>query len=242
MPRPPAPQVKPVASRGPSMGLIGGVVVLAVLLIAALVWAATRGSGLDATGSTSTLPEGGGVSVGPGVDADVMQIRVYEDPQCPWCARLENSIGQGLDDLVASGEANVTYQIMSFLDGGGSDRSSSRAANAMLCADEAGRFTAFHGELFADPAAQAHQGYTDDQLMGWARSAGISGDAEDTFATCIAEEPHQDYVRDMQERANKDGVTGTPTVFVNGEELSNEEISLLLEDGSQLEQVLQSHA
>ena len=51
-----------------------------------------------------------------------------------------------------------------------------------------------------------------------------------------------DWVKRAEDQASKDGVTGTPTVFVNGEELSNEEISLLLEDGSQLEQVLQSHA
>ena len=78
MPRPPAPQVRTV-SKGPSTALIGGVVLLVVVLVAALVWAATRDAGgLDSQGTGSTLPEGGGVSMGPGTDADVTQIRVGE--------------------------------------------------------------------------------------------------------------------------------------------------------------------
>ena len=125
------------------MTLIGGVVVLVVVLVAALVWAATRGSGdLASTGSSSTLPEGGGVSMGPGTDADVPQLRMYEDFQCPWCGVLENSVGSALVQKIEAGEINVTYQIMSFLDGSLRNDSSTRAANAALCADDAGAFEA----------------------------------------------------------------------------------------------------
>lgn len=241
MPRPPAPPVKPISKGGPSMGLIGAVVALAVLLIAALVWAATRGGGLEATGSSSTLPEGGGISVGPGVDADVMQIRVYEDFQCPWCGRLENSIGEGLEAKVEAGEANVTYQIMSFLDGSLRNDSSTRAANAALCADDAGIFSPFHASVYANMGTEG-TGYTDAQFVSWAGDAGLSGAALDTFTSCVSDQPHADYVTDMQERANKDGITSTPTVVVNGDTLSQQEMSILLEDPSQLEQILQAHA
>ncbi len=241
MPRPPAPPVKPVSSRGPSMGLIGGVVVLVVALIAVLVWAATRGSGLDAVGSTSTLPEGGGVSVGPGVDADVTQVRVYEDFQCPWCGQLEASIGEALTDKAVSGEINVTYQIMSFLDSVSSDRSSTRAANAALCADDAGAFVPFHASVYANQPPEG-QGFTDDQFVGWAQDAGLSGADLDTFRSCVADIAHEDYVQAMQERANKDGVTSTPTVVVNDTTLSQEELRRLLEDPTSLEEILAAHS
>lgn len=241
MPRPPAPPVKQVAARGPSMGLIGGVVVLVVALIAVLVWAATRGSGLDAVGSSSTLPEGGGVSVGPGVEADVTQVRIYEDFQCPWCGRFEASVGEALTEKALDGELNLTYQIMSFLDPVSSDRSSTRAANAALCADDAGIFVPFHASVYANQPPEG-QGYTDDQLVQWAKDAGLDGAELDTFSSCVQDLEHEDYVEAMQERANKDGVTSTPTVVVNGETLSNEEMSTLLEDPSALEDVLASHS
>ena len=241
MPRPPAPPVKPVSSRGPSMGLIGGVVVLVVALIAVLVWAATRGSGLDAVGSSSTLPEGGGVNVGPGVDADVTQVRIYEDFQCPWCGRLEASVGQALSDKAVAGEINLTYQIMSFLDGVSSDRSSTRAANAALCADDAEVFVPFHAKVYANQPPEG-QGFTDDQFVQWAQDSGLSGGDLDTFRSCVADLTHEDYVQAMQERANKDGVTSTPTVVVNGTTLSNDEMSQLLQDPSSLEDILAAHS
>jgi protein-disulfide isomerase len=237
MPRPPAPQVKPVRSGGPSPALIGGVVVLVVALVAVLVWAATRGSDLDATGSSSTLPEGGGVSVGPGVDADVTQVQIYEDFQCPFCGILERSIGEQLTQMAEAGEINVTFTIMSFLDGNLGNDSSTRAANAALCADDAGVFVPFHASVYANMGEEG-QGYTDEQFVQWAQDAGLSGGELDSFRQCVADEPHMAYVEAMQERANRDGISGTPTMVVDGRTLGNEEMSQLMQDPGALEAVL----
>ncbi|MGD8201169.1 DsbA family protein [Ornithinimicrobium sp. W1679] len=240
MPRPPAPQVKPVAARGPSAGLIAGVVVLVVALLGVLVWAATRGGDLEAVGSSGTLPDGGGVSVGPGLDADVPQVRIYEDPQCPWCGRLENAIGEDLAELIEAGEVNVTFQIMSFLDGGLGNDSSTRGANAMLCADDAGAFLPFHEELYGNMPASEGQGWSDEQLVGFGEQAGIEGEALAQFESCVADQTHAEYVQDMQQRANEDGVSGTPTVFVDGEELPQEDLSRLLQEPGALREVLEA--
>ncbi|MFK5635360.1 MULTISPECIES: DsbA family protein [unclassified Ornithinimicrobium] len=242
MPRPPAPQVTPVRSGGPSMALIGGVVVLIVALIAALVWAAARGSDLDAAGSSNALENGGGISVGPGRDADVPQIQVYEDFQCPWCGVLEGSIGEGLTERIAAGEINVTYQIMSFLDGSLRNDSSTRATNAALCADDAGAFLPFHAAVYAGQPQEEGVGFTDEQLLGWGEDSGITGDALETFASCTENLEHADYVEAMQQRANEDGVTGTPTVVINGETISNEEMQALMGDPSALDGVIEAHS
>lgn len=238
MPRPPAPPVKTV-STGPSMGLIGGVVALVVLLVAVLVWAATRGGGdLESGGSPNALPEGGGVVVGPGVDADVTQVRMYEDFQCPWCGVLENSIGSELAERAQAGEITVTYQIMSFLDGSLGNDSSVRAANAALCADDAGVFPAFHGSVFANQPAEEGTGFSDEQFTIWAADAGLAGQELTTFEQCVQDRPHTGYVEDMQARANRDGVTGTPTLVVDGETLGNEDMSRLMQDPAFLDEVL----
>lgn len=242
MPRPPAPEVRPVSAGGPPVALIGGVVALVVILVGVLVWAATRdGEPLEAQGSRNALAQGGGVVVGPGVDADVPQVRVYEDFQCPWCGRLEASVGDALTDKAEAGEITVTYQVMSFLDGQLRNDSSTRAANAALCADDAGAFVPFHASVYASMGEEG-DGYTDEQLLGWGEDAGLAGAELETFGSCVAEGTYTGYVEDMQERANRDGVTGTPTVVVDGTELGTEELSTLLEDPTALDAILQAHS
>ena len=116
------------------MGVLGGVVALVVILIGALVWVATRGDDLQAVGSANTLPEGGGVTVGPGVDADVTQVRVYEDFQCPVCKQFEQVTGPLLKQQVESGAITLVYRPFSFLDenGGSPNDYSKRATNAAI--------------------------------------------------------------------------------------------------------------
>lgn len=240
MPRPPAPQVKPVSSKGPSGVLIGTVVVMVVALIGALVfWAATRGEDLEATGTSNALPEGGGVAVGPGIDADVPQVHIYGDPQCPWCGVLENSIGEAMADKVGSGDVGLTITLMSFLDGRVPGENSARAVNAALCADESGVFLPFYQQMYATQP-QEGAGWTDEQLVALGEQAGVTD--TDTFASCVAERPHADYVEAMQNRANQDGVSGTPRMFVDGTQITDEEMSGLMEDASTLDAVIANHA
>lgn len=246
MPRPAAPEVKPVSSRGPSGILIGGVVILAVALIAGLVWAATAQRGdlsgdLGAEGSATALAEGGGISQGPGAEADVTQVHVYGDFQCPWCGVLENSVGQALEDKVQAGEINLTVTLMSFLDGRLPGENSVRAANAALCADDAGAFLPYYQGVYAQQPEEG-EGWSDEHLVGLAEQAGIGGGELDTFRSCLDERTYQDYVGDMQQRANQDGVSGTPRMFVDGTQISDEEMQALMEDPSTLDAVLAAHS
>lgn len=241
MPRPTPPPVKPVTRSGPPAALIGAVVALVVAIIAVAVWAATRGGSLDSAGSANALEEGGGIVAGADLDADVPHLRIYEDPQCPWCGVLENSIGPALAEKIEAGEVSVTYQIMSFLDGSLRNDSSVRATNAALCADDAGIFKPFHASIYANQPAQEGAGFTDEQFLAWAQAAGLQGGELDTFTQCVADVEHQDYVADMQERANKDGVTGTPRLFVNGTQIADTDMQRLMQDPSALDEVIGSH-
>ncbi|MFX0538746.1 DsbA family protein [Ornithinimicrobium sp. Y1847] len=243
MPRPPAPEVKPV-SQGPSSALIGGVVVLVVALIGVLVWLAIRsGDSLESSGSANALSQGGGISSGPGVDAGdgVTQVHVYGDFQCPFCGDLEVAVGEELEQKVEAGEVNLTVTLMSFLDGRIAGENSARAANAALCADDAGAFLPFYQDLYtAQP--QEGQGWSDEQLVATGEAAGITGGDLDTFSSCVAERPYQDYVDDMQQRANQDGVTGTPRMFVNGTQISDDEMRGLMERTIDVDTVLATHS
>lgn len=242
MPRPPAPQVKPVSTRGPSGVLIGSVVVVVIALIAGLVWAVTRdGADLSAVGAANTLPEGGGVSTGPGLDADVPQLHVYGDFQCPWCGVLEQAIGEEVKEKVAADEVHLTTTLMSFLDGRIPGENSVRAANAALCADDQGAFLPYYGQVYANAPEQG-VGWTDEQLVAVGEQVGIDGDDLDTFRSCVADRTHEEYVQAMQERANRDGVTGTPRLFVNGTQITDEQMSGLMEGRVSLDEVIAAHS
>ncbi|WP_151523270.1 DsbA family protein [Serinicoccus kebangsaanensis] len=239
MPRPPAPDVKPVSSSGPSLPLIGGVVVLVVALIGGLVlWAVSRSAGLGAEGSANALPEGGGIQVGAAPADGAPQVQLYEDFQCPWCGVLEQSVGASLSERAEAGEITATYTMMSFLDDNLGNDASHRAANASLCADDAGAFLRYHGAVFAGQPEQEGAGWTDEELIGFAGTAGIEGEALETFTSCFEDDTYGDYVDDMQERANRDGITGTPRMLVDGSEVRETQMQSLMSDPATLEDLL----
>lgn len=243
MPRPPAPQVKPVSSKGPPGVLIGAVVVLVLALVAGLVWAVTRdGADLSAGGSAHALPEGGGISLGPDPEADVPQLHVYGDFQCPWCGVLEDAIGESVQEKVQAGEAHLTVTLMSFLDGRIPGENSVRAANAALCADDQDAFLPYYQQVYVNRPAEQGAGWTDEQLLSFAGAAGIDGSGLDTFTSCVADRPYDDYVHAMQERANRDGVSGTPRLFVDGTLITDEEMQGLMENQVTLEEVIAAHS
>lgn len=241
MPRPPAPKATPARPGGPPIVLIGAVVVLVVALIAVLVYLAVRGDGLEATGSADTLPSGGGLVVNTDAPDEAAQVHVYEDFQCPFCGLLERSAGETLFAAADAGEIELAYTFMSFLDRLSDDQSSSRAANAALCANDAGVFADWHAAAFA---AQPEEGvgYADAVLTGFAEQAGLGGGELDDFSTCLTEQTYDDYVTDMQEAANQAGVSGTPTVEINGDRLDDAELTRLQQDPSSLTEIVQAHS
>ncbi len=244
MPRPPAPKLPPPRT-GPPPVLVGAVVAMVIAIIAVVVYVVLRPDPVDSgtdgaavTGgasSPSSLPNAGGIRVGEAGD-DVPQVHIYEDFQCPWCGLLETVSGEAFTEAALAGDIQLTYTLMSFLDGNLGNDSSLRAANAALCADDQGSFVEYHAAVFAGQPAEEGQGWTNEQLIGFAEDVGVS-DLE-TFTQCLQDGTHNDYVTDMQTRANQDGISGSPRVFIDGEQLSNEQMQALMSDPTALTAIL----
>jgi protein-disulfide isomerase len=66
--------------------------------------------------------------------------------------------------------------------------------------------------LFAEQPPANSAGLPDDRLIALGRQAG----AGDEFAECVRSERYADWTRSVTEAASQAGVTGTPTVLVNG--------------------------
>ncbi len=202
--------------------------VIAVLAIVGVVIGtviAKNTSGGSDTVAAGSLPEGvtesgGGItterakagSTGPVVD-------LYEDFQCPACEQLEQVLGPKLRELETAGTIRLRYHVLTFLDRNLGNDSSARSANAAMCAADEGRFGAYHDVVYANQPEQEGKGWTDAQLEAFAQQAGVTGSALTSWQACVKDKTHEAYIESVQSASDTSGVTGTPTVMVDGKKL-----------------------
>ena len=191
--------------------------VAVVVVVAAVVVFANRDSGGSAK-TPAGLTADGAVRFGE-EDAPVV-VQVVEDFQCPVCREFESVAGDLLAQYRDSDDVAVEYRPIAFLDEMTSTDYSTRALNASMCVlDESGRdsWRRFAKSLFEQQPAEGSAGLPDRDLIDLAADAGASGDA---IESCIEDRPYDGWAADTTQRTFDAGVTGTPTVFVNGEKLN----------------------
>ena len=211
---------------GPNKIVVATVVV--VLVIAAVVTAVVLGSQGKKEASTaggSLLPKGAaamgsGIVVNPGAPPNVPTLDLYEDFQCPVCGDFERIFGVQLADMVNSNQLKLVAHTLSFLDDNLRNDSSNRAANAAACAADAGKFLQYHAATFQGQPEKEGTGYTDTQLRQFAAAAGITGPTLTTWETCYSGKAHNQWVESVQTQSEKDGVNATPTLKLNGKDVS----------------------
>jgi protein-disulfide isomerase len=197
--------------------VLGGVAV--VIALVAVIVVQTQRTGTSADAPAPANADGTVVSVGS-TEAPVT-VDLYEDFQCPNCKTFEDESGSMLAQLVADGTVQARYHGMAFLDTSANDDYSTRALNAaavVVATAGPDAFQTFHDLLFANQPAEGGSGLTDDQLVAYANQAGASGG---TVEQDIRDLTYGDWVATATDQASKDGVTGTPTVFVDGEPLAD---------------------
>jgi protein-disulfide isomerase len=188
-------------------------VVVVVLLVGGGIgfqwWRTARSPSVPAASSTGagfapvTLVDGKPLVLGKAGAPVVVQL--YADFHCPHCADFEERMGPAIAEQQDAGRVSVELYPMSFIDAG-----STSAANAMACAAENGFGQPYYSGLFANPTLR----WNDQQLVDLATKVGVS--APEGFASCVTSDAHQDWVTSINATAKANGVTSTPTVFVDG--------------------------
>ena len=154
-------------------------------------------------------------------------VEVYVDYQCPYCQRWETEIGTALmERALQPGSGLVVKQYnMAFL--GEANRSlnppgaSARAASAAACVLEGAgvdAFVAFNTAVFAAPGGSDPATRFDAESL---RSLAGGIGADDETLACIEEGRFIPFVAATTRAAFARGVTGTPTVLVNGKPLQD---------------------
>ncbi len=198
-----------------NLAITGAIVAVALVVLVVAFLAARAG---DTSGDEAEAPRGvDGYAVPVGSADAPTTLRIYEDPQCPICREFEAAVGEKLAKAIEAGDVRVDYRIVSFLDQASANQYSSRAANALMAVqDTAGpeAFAALHATLFQNQPEEGTAGPDNDQLVAWAVEAGAP---ESEVRPLIEDGAFDQFVVNATDRMSRDGVTGTPTVLIDGE-------------------------
>jgi protein-disulfide isomerase len=147
--------------------------------------------------------KGAGAALGP-ANAPIELVE-FSDFECPYCRRAAPSVKQIVE---AYGDrVRLVYRHYPLPQ----HPNARPAAEASLCANEQGKFWAYHDRLFADPAKITEAG-----LKQTAKDVGLDAGR---FDTCVDSHRFRDAVDADLKAGLAAGVSGTPAFFINGRPL-----------------------
>lgn len=129
---------------------------------------------------------------------------VYSDFECPFCAEFAATMKKIENEF--SGKIAIAFRHYPLA--GHPD--AKKAAEASECAAEQGRFWEMHDKLFADNLAGR---MSVEQFKQDAADLGLD---QNKFNQCLDSGQYAEKVSQEKAEGDKAGVTGTPTIFING--------------------------
>ncbi|MFI5767167.1 thioredoxin domain-containing protein [Streptomyces sp. NPDC051658] len=199
--------------------------VVGVLALAAVVGviAANSGGKTDKSEAGPAVAPSGAIgkdslAIGVGADNAPSTLTIWEDFRCPVCAQFENAFRDAIHQLENTGQVKVEYHLATLIDGNLGGSGSLRAANAAACAQDAGKFPAYHDVLYRNQPQE-----TDDAFGDNAKLIELSGKVPglDTpgFRSCVDDGKHDSWVKKSNTAFQNGGFQGTPTALLNGESI-----------------------
>ncbi|WP_144673274.1 DsbA family protein [Arthrobacter sp. U41] len=206
----------PVADEGPTPAngnVYGGVTLLANTEVAKTEPATVNVADIPAPAATPPA-----TVTAPGAEAEAgkpVKVVLYIDFICPVCKNFETQYNETLTSLRNEGKITVEYRPLGFLDTRSTTNYSSRAANAAACVvnESPEKYADFVNVLFEKQPAEGGAGISDDDLKTMATDVGAK-----SIETCVDEKTFRPWVKYTTQQAASIGITGTPTVFVEGEQ------------------------
>ncbi|MFD9443963.1 DsbA family protein [Streptomyces sp. NPDC060006] len=203
--------------------VVGGAVV-AVLGLAAVIGVLAANSGKDEadTAGPLTAPSGANgddsLAIPAGKESAKSTLTVWEDFRCPACKSFEDAYRATIHELTDAGQLKVEYHLATLIDGNMGGSGSLHAANAAACAQDAGKFTAYHDVLFENQPAETDDAYAKNSKL--IELAGkVDGLTTDPFKKCVEDGTHNSWVAKSHKAFQSGNFSGTPTVLLNGKNI-----------------------
>ncbi|MEV0533880.1 thioredoxin domain-containing protein [Kitasatospora sp. NPDC050463] len=209
--------------------IVVGVSIVAVLALAGGTTLAINAAGGDTSSTASTAAEPTALVVPAnttGPDGTVIvygkadaahTLQVFEDFRCPVCKSFETTNGETVRKLADDGTVKVEYHLAAFLDknlGGKGSRTALAAVGAALN-EGVDKFKQFHDVLYANQPDEREDGFGDvNHLLELADQ--VPGLKTDAFVKAVTERTYGPWAKKVADAFNDSGVTGTPTVKLDG--------------------------
>ncbi|MFJ6622778.1 thioredoxin domain-containing protein [Kitasatospora sp. NPDC091335] len=164
-------------------------------------------------------PDGTVITYGKADAPHTMEI--YEDFRCPICKHFEAANSETVKKLTEDGQIKVEFHLAAFLDknlGGKGSRTALAAAGAALN-EGVDQFKAFHDVLYANQPDEREDAFGDvDHILDLAGQ--VPGLKTDAFVKAVTDRTYAPWAAKVSDAFNGSGVTGTPTVKVDGKTIS----------------------
>lgn len=138
--------------------------------------------------------------------AGARELVVFQDYECPFCRQLEPELESALQKDAALADLKVTIKQFPLPQ----HKGAFDAAVAVECASEQNQFRSMHELLVAN------QDHSSDGLDKTASQAGLN---LTKFHECTTGDAARAQIRLDMEEARKNGVEGTPTLFLEGQQI-----------------------
>ncbi|WP_172638751.1 DsbA family protein [Streptomyces tailanensis] len=201
--------------------LIVGASVVCALGLAAVIGVAAANAGKDDAEASGPVvaPSGAngedGLAIPVGDAGAKSTLTVWEDFRCPACKSFEDAYRSTIHELTEAGRLKVEYHLVTLIDGNMGGSGSRKAANAAACAQNEGKFAAYHDVLFENQPAETKDEFAgDSKLIDLAKK--VEGLDTPAFRSCVEDGRHNSWVAKSNEAFRKGKFSGTPSVFLNG--------------------------
>ena len=142
-----------------------------------------------------------------GAEKAPLTVVKFEDFQCPFCKQVQPTFNELLSRY--NGKVRLVHKDLPLESIHPQAR---QAAEAARCAYEQGKFWEYHDKLYAtSPKASG------DDLKSYAKEVGLN---VDSFDRCFTSGKYKAVVQQDLNEGVQLGLTGTPTIFINGREIS----------------------
>jgi protein-disulfide isomerase len=203
-----------------TQGIVVGVVALvAIGIVASAVVLGTAGRS-ERVPTASTEVTVGDASVPFSIDGSAVQVGrddakvtmdLWVDYSCPHCQEFEADSNDVITERVANGTLKARYHNIQIVTPYGSQAGSAAACVATNAPDQ---WWAFNAALYANHSTETDT-WEGAQLAEFASQQGIT-DSE--TLGCIRDQRYTSWITDNTSAASEAGVTGTPTLFFNGQQ------------------------
>lgn len=195
--------------------ITGLIAILAVIGI--IVYSRVQTPAAATTVSTENLSGEGQPLLGD-PDATV-EIIAFEDLKCPACRNFEESIFPRLEqDFIETGKAK--FRFVNFAIPLGPDSVTAAIAGECVFEQDPEAFWTYKTVLYRLQGPESQRWATPSRLTDIAKEYVPEVDA-DALRSCIDEERYAEQVQAERAMGVAAGVTGTPSIFVNGVKVDN---------------------